>query len=240
MNRQWKKYDQLMEKCYQGMAVGETNANDWNDCFDVLIRIIENERESNPDFGKELELLDDETDYRHDVRGWLEDYLDELDMRQMYPRLEEVCRKLLKIFEWKEEYPSDIRFMLASALGNQGRAEEARKYCEDWEAQEKDNPLAAAALIYSLIRMNDYKNAEETVRQYIAEDTVCSEENDVLFTAALQLYKANGNKKMEKKMDNALKEYDKALEKYLMGLDGEELEFGDIDWEMDEGDWPFD
>ena len=69
MNRQWKKYDQLMEKCYQGMAVGETNANDWNDCFDVLIRIIENERESNPDFGKELELLDDETDYRHDVRG---------------------------------------------------------------------------------------------------------------------------------------------------------------------------
>ena len=81
MNRQWKKYDQLMEKCYQGMAVGETNANDWNDCFDVLIRIIENERESNPDFGKELELLDDETDYRHDVRGWLEDYLDELDIR---------------------------------------------------------------------------------------------------------------------------------------------------------------
>ena len=80
-------------------------------------------------------------------------------MRQMYPRLEEVCRKLLKIFEWKEEYPSDIRFMLASALGNQGRVEEARKYCEDWEAQEKDNPLAAAALIDSLIRMNDYKNA---------------------------------------------------------------------------------
>ena len=114
--------------------------------------------------------------------------------------------------------------------------EEVRKYCEDWEAQEKDNPLAAAALIYSLIRMNDYKNAEETVRQYIAENTVCSEENDVIFTAALQLYKANGNKKMEKKMDNALKEYDKALEKYLMGLDGEELEFGDMDWEMDEDD----
>ena len=236
MNRQWKKYDQLMEKCYLGMADGGADINDWNDCFDVLIQIIENERESNPDFGRELNLLDDETDYRHDVQGWLEDYLDELDMREMYLRLETVCRKLLKIFEWKEEYPSDIRFMLASALGNQGREEEARKYCEDWEAQEKDNPLAAAALIYSLIRMNDYKNAEETVRQYIAENTVCSEENDVIFTAALQLYKANGNKKMEKKMDNALKEYDKALEKYLMGLDGEELEFGDMDWEMDEDD----
>ena len=229
-----------MEKCYLGMAGGGTDIKDWNDCFDVLIQIIENERESNPDFGRELDLLDDETDYRHDVQGWIEDYLDELDMREMYSRLETVCRKLLKIFEWKEEYPSDIRFMLASALGNQGRVEEARKYCEDWETQEKDNPLAAAALIYSLLRMKDYEGAEEIVRQHIEEDTICSEENDVIFTAALQLYKANGNKKMEKKMDDALEEYDKALERYFMGLDDEGLEFGDMNWEMDEDDLPFD
>ena len=240
MNRQWKKYDQLMEKCYLGMAGRGTYINGWNDCFDVLIQIIENERESNPDFGRELDLLDDETDYRHDVQGWLGDYLDELDMREMYARLETVCRKLLKIFEWKEEYPSDIRFMLASALENQSRVEEARKYCEDWEAQEKHNPLAAAALIYSLLRMKDYEGAEEIVRQHIEEDTICSEENDVIFTAALQLYKANGNKKMEKKMDDALEEYDKALERYFMGLDGEGLEFGDMNWEMDEDDLPFD
>lgn len=240
MNRQWKRYDQLMEKCYLGMAGGGTDIKDWNDCFDVLIQIIENERESNPDFGRELDLLDDETDYRHDVQGWIEDYLDELDMREMYSRLETVCRKLLKIFDWKEEYPSDIRFMLASALGNQGRVEEARKYCEDWETQEKDNPLAAAALIYSLLRMKDYEGAEEIVRQHIEEDTICSEENDVIFTAALQLYKANGNKKMEKKMDDALEEYDKALERYFMGLDDEGLEFGDMNWEMDEDDLPFD
>ena len=70
MNRQWKKYDQLMEKCYQGMAVGETNANDWNDCFDVLIRIIENERESNPDFGRELDLLDDDDDVQAVYHNW--------------------------------------------------------------------------------------------------------------------------------------------------------------------------
>ena len=45
------------------MAGGGTDINDWNVCFDVLIQIIENERESNPDFGRELDLLDDETDY---------------------------------------------------------------------------------------------------------------------------------------------------------------------------------
>lgn len=159
-----------MEKCYLGMAGGGADVNDWNDCFDVLIQIIENERESNPDFGGEL------------------DFLDELDMREMYSRLEEVCRKLLKIFEWKEEYPSDIRFMLASALGNQGRVEEARKYCEDWEAQEKDNPLAAAALIYSRLRMKDYEGAEEIVRQYIDEDTVCSYEANLIVEMPEEFY----------------------------------------------------
>ena len=240
MNRQWKKFDELAEQCYTDMIRNTADMTNWNNGFQLLTEIISDGRAENPDFAKELYLLDDETDYRHDVQGWLEDYLDELDMREMYSRLETVCRKLLKIFEWKEEYPSDIRFMLASALGNQGRVEEARKYCEDWETQEKDNPLAAAALIYSLLRMKDYEGAEEIVRQHIEEDTICSEENDVIFTAALQLYKANGNKKMEKKMDDALEEYDKALERYFMGLDDEGLEFGDMNWEMDEDDLPFD
>ena len=41
MNRQWKKYDQLMEKCYLGMAGGGADISVWNECFDVLIQIIE-------------------------------------------------------------------------------------------------------------------------------------------------------------------------------------------------------
>ena len=145
----------------------------------------------------------------------LEDYLDELDMREMYPELESACRKLLTLFEWKEEYPSEIRFLLASALGNQGKPEEALKYCENWEAEETGNPLAAAALIYAKIKMKDLEGAEEVVKRYIAEDTVCTEENDVIFTAALRLYKENGNKEMEKKMDDILEEYDKKLSEQL-------------------------
>ena len=117
--------------------------------------------------------------------------------------------------------------LLASALGNQGRTEEARKYCEDWEADEKDNPLAAAALIYAKIREKDFEGAEEVVRRYIAEDTECTEENDVIFTAALRLYKESGNKEMEKKIDDALEQYDKKLGEYLMGMDEEEFDFMD-------------
>ena len=149
MNKLWKKFDHLTQTCYSNMAHGISDINSWNTGFDLLQEIISNGRAEDPDFAKELYLLDDETDYSHDVQGWLEDYLDALDMYEMYPELEDVCRKLLMLFEWKEDYPSDIRFLLASALGNQGKIEEARKYCEDWEADEKDNPLAAAALIYA-------------------------------------------------------------------------------------------
>ena len=230
MNKQWKKFDHLTETCYSDMASGVSDINNWNTCFTLLLEIISDGREANPDFAKELYLLDDETDYCHDVQGWLEDYLDELDMREMYPELESACRKLLTLFEWKEEYPSEIRFLLASALGNQGKPEEALKYCENWEADETGNPLAAAALIYAKIKMKDLEGAEEVVKRYIAEDTVCTEENDVIFTAALRLYKENGNKEMEKKMDDILEEYDKKLGEYLTGLGEEDLEF--IDDEM--------
>ena len=194
MNKQWKKFDHLTETCYSDMASGVSDINNWNTCFTLLLEIISDGREANPDFAKELEL-------------------------------ESACRKLLTLFEWKEEYPSEIRFLLASALGNQGKPEEALKYCENWEADETGNPLAAAALIYAKIKMKDLEGAEEVVKRYIAEDTVCTEENDVIFTAALRLYKENGNKEMEKKMDDILEEYDKKLGEYLTGLGEEELEF---------------
>lgn len=221
MNRQWKKFDELMERCYTDMIRNSTDMNNWNSCFKLLTEIISDGRAQDPDFAKEFYLLDDETDYIHDLQGWLEDYLDELDMREMYAELESVCRKLLGMFAWEEESPSDIRFLLASALESQGKAEEALSLCRDWAAKEPDNPYAAAALIYAKINVNDLEGAEETVKQYISDDTVCGEENDVIFAAAVRLYQENGNKKMEKKMDSAREEYDKKLGAYLMGLDDE-------------------
>ena len=53
----------------------------WNRCFKLLTEIISDGRAQDPDFAKELYLLDDGTDYAHDLQGWLEDYLDELDIR---------------------------------------------------------------------------------------------------------------------------------------------------------------
>ena len=73
----------------------------------------------------ELYQLDEETDYAYDIQGWLEDYLDDLDMRESKEKLLEVCDELIGMFRWEEEKPSDIRFLKSAALKSLGRAEEA-------------------------------------------------------------------------------------------------------------------
>ena len=123
MNRQWKKFDELAEQCYTDMIRNTADMTNWNNGFQLLTEIISDGRAENPDFAKELYLLDDETDYEHDLQGWLEDYLGELEIREMHAELEAVCRKLLKMFAWEEEYPTDIRFQMASALERQGKTE---------------------------------------------------------------------------------------------------------------------
>ena len=78
---------------------------------------ISSGRENNPDFAKELVDLDDATDFGHDIGGWLEDYLDELEMRRQHDKVQKVCEKLIDIFRWKEDSPSDLRFRIAESMG---------------------------------------------------------------------------------------------------------------------------
>lgn len=103
MKKQWKKFDELCEKCYLNMMGANKEDGVWDEAFDILLDIISTGRESNPNYAKELVELDDSTDFSHDIGGWLEDYLDELDMRRQFDRLLEVGGKLLDLFFWEDE-----------------------------------------------------------------------------------------------------------------------------------------
>ena len=87
--------------------------------------IVREERQADPSCMPELELVDDATDYEHDVQGWLEDCLDEMDMREDYETLLRMCDDLLEMFGWPEYTGSDIKFLKVSALGDLGRNREA-------------------------------------------------------------------------------------------------------------------
>ena len=77
------------------MAGFEKDSSCWFQAFELLKELIIEERSNHPDFAPELELLDEATDYRYDICGWLEDCLDEIDMQEEQELLLKMCDDLL-------------------------------------------------------------------------------------------------------------------------------------------------
>lgn len=233
-NKKWKKFSTLTTKCYSNMIGAEKDGSCWRQAFELLKEIILEERQENPGFAAQLEMIDDVTDYEYDIQGWLEDCLDEIDMREEYEMLLKMCDDLLCMFGWPEYTGSDLKFRKASALEALGRNDEAAQYCKKWIQKEPENIMAATAGVYAFIRTKEFDAAEELIGRFIFDKSKCTDENDIMFTAASKLYEATGNKKEKKQIDKAIQEYDEYLEEYFedLYLDGEELEFGDWDEEL--------
>ena len=172
MNQLWKKFDRLSEECCSNMISFDPNKDVWNRTFEVLVSAIEKERETNPRFGREIDLVDDDLDYAVDVSGWLEDYTDELGMYHLYEKLYSVCDKLLALFEWKETSPANIKFQMAEALSGQGKDREAVEFCTVErcvkDGDEESAEVSELALIYALIHAGEYPEAQEMVEKHLA------------------------------------------------------------------------
>lgn len=232
-NSKWKKFGKLMEKCYSDMTGVGKKGKCWEQAFELLKEIVVEEREKNPQFAPQLEMTDEITNYEYDIQGWLEDCLDEMDMRGKNQTILNMCDDLLSLFEWPEYTGSDFKFRKSTAMGALGEKEKAAEYCREWIAKEPQNMIAAVAGIYSFIEIKEFAEAEMLVDKFILDRTVCNEDNDIMFHAASILYGKIGKKKEKEKkqIDNALKEYDAYLESYFGGMElGEdELEFWDED-----------
>ena len=224
MSRLWKKFSRLTEDCYCNMISADQDKSVWHKTFDTAVKAIEEERSKNPDFGKELFQVDEETDFEYGVEDWLMDYLDELGMCKMNEKRYEVCEKIIGLFAWEEQSPADYRFEMASALSDQGKADEAVSFCEKWYKEEPEAELSAVALIYARVNAKDYDGAEQLVEKYISKGDECTEENELVYRAAVRLYEERGDKKTAKQMKKLLDKYDEEVEQELM----EEFDDDDI------------
>lgn len=239
-NKKWKKFSSLTGKCYANLSGAEKDGSCWKQAFELLKEIILEERQENPGFAGQMEMLDDATDYEYDIQGWLEDCLDEIDMREEYETLLKMCDDLLRMFGWPEYTDSDIRFRKASALGSLGRKNAAVKYCKDWYQKEPENVMSAAALVYAYIDTKEFDEAEKIVRQFIFDGSECTDENDIMYIAASKLYEAMGKRKEKKQIDKAIQKYEEYLEKYFSGFDeNEEFDFEDEEFDPEDEDLPF-
>ena len=116
-------------------------------------------------------------------------------------------------------------------MGALRRKEEAEVFCKEWLEKEPKNIVAATAGVYTFMDMKKFDTAEELVDRFINDKSECTEENDIMFTAASKLYQVMGKRKEKKQIDKALRAYEKYLEKYFMGMDDEdeEMDFWDED-----------
>ncbi len=221
-NHKWEKFSYLIEKCYMNMVDVVRDGNCWVQAFELLKEIVLEKRSENPAFASTLELLDDETDYMYDIQGWLEDCLDEIDMRGDALTLLRMCDDLLGMFSWPEYTGSDIRFLKSSALKQLGKKEESAKFCKEWIQKEPENIVAATAGVYAYIDTKEYGEAEKLVNRFIFDKSECFEENEIMFTAASKLYGAMGKKKEKRQVDKAIREYEEYLEGYFLGMEYDE------------------
>ena len=228
-SKKWRKFDELTEKCYSNMIGMEKDGSCWQQAFELLKEIVREERQKDPSCMSQLEMVDDVTDYEHDVQGWLEECLDEMEEREDYETLLRMCDDLLEMFGWPEYSGSDIRFQKASALGALGRKQEAAEYCRKWIQKEPENIIASVAGVYALIGIRQYDEAEKLAARFIFDFSECTEENDVMFIALSRLYEAMGRKKEKRQIDKAIEEYEERMEEELANLDDDEYSFDDWD-----------
>lgn len=227
LNKKWKKFSKLTEKCYANMVGAEKDWSCWTQAFELLKEIVLEERQNDPNYASQLEMLDDVTDYEYDIQGWLEDCLDEIDMREDHEDLLNICNDLLSLFGWPEYTGSDIKLRKSIALSKLGNKEEAVRFCKEWLKKEPENIVAATSNAYAFIDIGEFKEAEKLVNWHIPDKNNCSEETYIMFTAASLLYEVTGMRKEKKQIDKALKKFDEYMEQQFMDFDmeDEEMEF---------------
>lgn len=233
-NKKWNKFSKLTEKCYSNMIGAEKDDSCWVQAFELLMEIVREERQTNPNYASELAMLDDITDYEYDIDGWLEDCLDEVDMRGNHEVLIKMCDELLNMFSWPGYTGSDIKIKKSATLAALGQKKESAEYCKKWMQKEPENIIAATAGVYAFIEIKAFEEAEKLVERFIPDKSKCSDENDIMFTAASTLYQITGKKKEKKVIDKAIKEYEKYLEEYF-----EWPEFEEDDEEFFDEELPF-
>lgn len=230
-NENWKEFDKLTYRCYKNMAGLDNDRTCWKKAFELLMEIVREERKSNPDFAKELYLLDDETDYAHDITEWIEDCLDETDMKEEYQQLLEMCDELMDNFVWPEYTGSDLKFRKSGVLRALKRTDEAVQLCSQWMEKEPENIVVGTAYVYALIDAKEFEKAKQIIEVFLDDDTECSEENEIMFIAASRYYEASGNKKKQKQLDKIIKAYDAYVESTLMAdwFEGDDEDEGEYD-----------
>ena len=169
-------------------------------------------------------MLDEKTDYQYDISEWLEDCLDEIDMREEYEVLLGMCDTFAEfVFSWPDYTGSDLKFRKSSVL--RLLEEIMKQYPSAVNGLKRNRRILWQRQLMSMhcSREKNMKQQKKLIHQFVIDESECLEENEIMFRAASKYYGAIGDKTKKKQLDKVLKEYetyvDRMIEEEWLGSD---------------------
>ena len=147
-NLKWHTFEDMTAKCYKTLDNGNMIKECWYGAFNTLLEIIAEEREKHPDCFGELAEIDQKTENKYNVQGWVDDYFGKLNALGDYDRIYKDGLRLIDAFQWQQQSPAQIKLRVMNAMKRLGMKDAAQRYSEEWVGQEPDdmNGLFAALI----------------------------------------------------------------------------------------------
>ena len=70
-NKKWHIFEDMTAKCYKALDNGNIINECWYSAYDTLLEIIEEEQKKYPGGFGELAEIDERTEYKYNVQGWV-------------------------------------------------------------------------------------------------------------------------------------------------------------------------
>ena len=71
-NKKWHIFEDMTAKCYKALDNGNIINECWYSAYDTLLEIIEEEQKKYPGGFGELAEIDERTEYKYNVQGWVD------------------------------------------------------------------------------------------------------------------------------------------------------------------------
>ncbi len=205
----WTEAKEQIRKCHLSLLQPETaEVKAWKEAFDLLMRAIEEERQTEALFAMELAELTEATGFDYNFEDILEEYFIFLEEREEWETMIASCDKIVDIFSWEKAFPSEFMFRKGDALDRLGRVEEAETFGKQWLESYPEDYFAAASNVFLMISMGKTEEALVLTEQYIRKDLICDKATDTFYMAANRLYEITDNPHAKERVAKKIAEYD--------------------------------
>ena len=212
---EWDEWDKLVQDGYECIDEQkyEEGLNFWGEAWLIFQSIMEEQSKVIPLLG-----LMEELDYVYGIDGWLQDYEMELGNARKYEERIAFCRKIIELFDWKNDDDSCYQCGIGDSLFYEGKKDEAFSYYEKWLAEDPQNSNGINAFSWILFENGEAEKAYSVVRR-VTWGVSCHVDNSILFMRAKELADYVGKHEESEWYQQQLDKFEESIRNWEMDED---------------------